>query len=179
MTLKNRNNGQILVVLSSPNWMWLVLSGLILAGFSGYLYLDIAAYTFDASENQDIAVIGAVIFFLLIFFVLAFIRPHRENRLDLIRHKLSRDICTVLGNIRIDVRLAEADEALVYHMDDGGQNYGIQIFMQKGNKFPIAVDLSYLEAEMLQDKINALILTMRYPDRAKTSAWRDKTLVRR
>jgi hypothetical protein len=162
MAVKGENDKDTLVVLSSPHWIWMVISGAGFLAASVFIYAEIEAFTFDARDNQDIAVIAAAIFFLIIFFVLAFVRPYRENRLDFRRRKLSRDICTVVGDIRIDVPLSAADEAIVYHMEGRGQHYGIHIFMQRGNKFPIAVELPFLEAERINDKINAAILSARY-----------------
>jgi hypothetical protein len=164
MVVKSEHNKETLVVRSSPHWIWLVITAAAFLAAGAYLYAEIEAYTFDARDSRDITVIAMAILLLLIFFVLGFIRPYRENRLDFRRHKLSRDICTVVGDIRIDVPLAEAQEAMVYHMDGRSQYYGVQIFMQKGNVFPIAVGLPFLEAERLNDKVNAAILTARYAD---------------
>ena len=168
MTLKGTRQGNVLTVQSRPHWIWTILAGIILGILLYYLFGQMYSYRFSVRQYDDLALMSGTLFFLFVFFILAFLRPGRLTVLDLRLRQLNRDITTVAGDIDIRVPLETVMKVDVVELrNDTKTGFGIQMKLENEKEFLVAIDLPFLEAELLRERVSACALSVKYPKSAR------------
>ncbi len=152
-----------LTVVANLHWIWSIFFAAGFLACGSFIYLQVEDFEFEMGDPVDVTVSAIAIVFLLLFVFFAFLQPSRENRFDMSRRILTRDIRTTVGVWPVDVELSKVQESEVHQFSRNlATGYGVRLLLGGGRTVPLAVELSWHRAEQLERQVRSSLLAVKY-----------------